>query len=92
MIATMTETPDPLLTVQEVAQALRLHPETVRRWLADGRLQGRRFASDRAGWRIPRAELDRVLVAHGLPANTPAPPPRRLRPRGRQARRRTQQP
>lgn len=54
---------EPLLTIQEVAQRLRLNPETVRRWLNSGRMRGHKLGSDRAGWRIPAAEIQRVLTA-----------------------------
>jgi excisionase family DNA binding protein len=51
---------DRLLTVQEVAKRLRLNPETVRRWLRSGKLNGQVW-SDRAGWRITEAEVMRFL-------------------------------
>ena len=35
-----SEDPRKLLTVQAVADDLYVHPETVRRWLRDGRLVG----------------------------------------------------
>jgi excisionase family DNA binding protein len=54
-------TDEPLLTVHEVAQRLRLNPETVRRWLKSGRMRGMSLGSDRAGWRIPESEIRRVL-------------------------------
>jgi excisionase family DNA binding protein len=53
---------EPLLTVDEVAQQLRLNPETVRRWLKSGRMRGHRLGGDRAGWRIPESEIQRVLT------------------------------
>ncbi|HLZ70446.1 MAG TPA: helix-turn-helix domain-containing protein [Dehalococcoidia bacterium] len=55
-------TDEPLLTIPEVAQRLRLNPETVRRWLHDGRMRGYRIGSTRAGWRIPESEIRRVLT------------------------------
>jgi len=54
---------DRLLTVQEVAARLRVNPETVRRWLRQGRLQGALLGGDRAGYRIPAAEVERFLKA-----------------------------
>jgi excisionase family DNA binding protein len=60
MMTTMTD--DPLLTVQEVAQQLRLNPATVRLWLKRGVLRGHLLSSDRAGWRIPASEVRRVLA------------------------------
>lgn len=53
--------PEELLTVEEVAQRLRLTPETVRRWLRSKRLTGTRIGGDRAGWRIPGREVDRII-------------------------------
>jgi excisionase family DNA binding protein len=50
---------DSLLTVDDIAQILKLNPQTVRNWIDRGYLGairiGRRV-------RIPRAELDRLLA------------------------------
>ena len=43
------------LTVEEVADELRVHPETVRQWIRDGELEA--FDTGR-GYRISRADLD----------------------------------
>jgi len=51
------------LTIAEVAAELRVNPETVRRWLASGKLGGYRPGGKRAGWRIPVADLHRFRVA-----------------------------
>ena len=51
---------DRLLTVSEAAERLRLNPETIRRWLRDGRLSGVWLGSDKAGWRISRARPRRL--------------------------------
>lgn len=51
---------EPLLTVEQVAQTLQVHPETVRRWLREGRLQGYRI-SRRAGYRVRPSEIERFL-------------------------------
>ena len=50
-----------LLTVTEAAERLRLNPETIRRWLRDGRLRGVWLGSDKAGWRISERDLDAFL-------------------------------
>lgn len=50
-----------LLTVAQVSEQLKVNPETVRRWLRSGRLKGK-LLGDRAGWRIPRAEVNRLLI------------------------------
>ena len=34
----MTDEPTKLLTVFDVAERLQVHPETIRRWIRDGRL------------------------------------------------------
>jgi len=47
---------DGWLTVDEVSTQLKVHPETVRRWLREGRLDGRNF-SGRAGWRVRVKEV-----------------------------------
>ena len=45
---------EPLLTVQEVAEQLRVNPETVRRWLRQGKLRGRSApVGSRGEYRIP---------------------------------------
>ncbi len=50
-----------VLTVSEVADRLRLKPETVRRWLRSGKLRGISLGSDSAGWRVPESEVRRLL-------------------------------
>jgi excisionase family DNA binding protein len=49
-----------LLTVREVAERLRVNPETVRRWLRQGRLKGALMGGDRGGYRISENEVERV--------------------------------
>ena len=50
------------LTVQEAADRLKVHPETIRVWLRDGRLKGAQPINKRVGWRIPISEILRLLV------------------------------
>lgn len=57
----MTETTSDLLTVQEVAARLRLHEETIRRWLTSGKLHGVKIGPTRGGWRIAASEVERIL-------------------------------
>ena len=52
-----------LMTVRAVAEHLGVHPETIRRWLRDGRLVGIDLGSDSGGWRIDPADLDAYLNA-----------------------------
>lgn len=46
------------LLPEEFAKAASVHPETVRRWLRDGTINGKKFGRK---WRIPKEELERVL-------------------------------
>ena len=48
---------DELLTVDEVARRLKVHPETVRRWLRADQLHGVRFGGKRTGYRIRMSDL-----------------------------------
>jgi excisionase family DNA binding protein len=43
------------LTVEEVAEELRVHPETVRQWIREGELDA--FDTGR-GYRVSRKDLD----------------------------------
>lgn len=53
-----------LLTVEEAAVALRLHPDTVRRHLRNGTIAGMRVGSV---WRVP-VEATRMEIPRRLPA------------------------
>jgi excisionase family DNA binding protein len=55
----MTE--ERLLTVREVAERLRSSPETVRRWLRQGKLRGFRPGGTKLGYRVAESELVRFL-------------------------------
>ncbi len=48
------------LTVDEVSARIRVHPRTVKRWLATGKLRGK-LLGDRAGWRVSESELRRFM-------------------------------
>ena len=48
-----------LLTVREVAERIRSSPETVRRWLRQGKLRGFRPGGTKLGYRVPESELNR---------------------------------
>jgi excisionase family DNA binding protein len=50
----------PIWTVKEVADYLRVHPETVRQWLREGELVGMPLGG-KGGWRIERANLERFI-------------------------------
>ncbi|MFD6275054.1 helix-turn-helix domain-containing protein [Streptomyces sp. NPDC060209] len=54
-----------LLNAVQVAQILRLHPQTVRRLVREGRLSAHRLGSGsarRRGLRIRRASVDKYLT------------------------------
>lgn len=51
------------MTPAEVATALRVHPRTVRKWIADRKLRGFRVGSR---FRVTRGEVER-FVAAGMP-------------------------
>ena len=54
-----------LMTVQEVADRLRVNPYTVRRWLREGALKGRLLGGKRAGYRIAESDLRRFVAGTG---------------------------
>lgn len=49
-----------MFTVKQVAETLQVHPETVRRWLRDGKIKGVIMGGDKGGYRIRESELQRV--------------------------------
>jgi excisionase family DNA binding protein len=66
-----------LLTVREVAERIRSTPQTVRRWLRQGRLRGFRPGGTKLGYRVPESELQRFLSESGE-----SPPSTGEHPRG----------
>ncbi len=48
------------LTVEEIAEALKVAPKTVRTWVASGDLKGVHLGH-RVGWRIRRADYEAWL-------------------------------
>jgi excisionase family DNA binding protein len=67
---------DELMTVAQVAERLKVNPETVRRWLRAGQMSGT-LLGDRAGWRIPASEVNRLLPHHCRGCGQPIPLERR---------------
>jgi excisionase family DNA binding protein len=68
---------EPLYTVQEVAERLRLNPETVRVWLRAGKIKGVLIGGRKSGYRIPESEVARLLnpgIAQDLQEPTRQPP------------------
>lgn len=51
---------DELLKITEVATILKLHPDTVRRYISQGKLKATKVGGTRV--RIRRSELDRFLA------------------------------
>jgi len=51
-----------MLTVDQVAERLKVNEQTVRRWLREGELQGVAFGG-RTGWRISEDDLQAFLDA-----------------------------
>lgn len=71
---------DPLLTLAEIAEELRVNPATVRQWVSRGQLKALRAGQRK--WVVRRSELERMLRATNPSAASQAtepsgPPPRR---------------
>lgn len=49
------------LTVRDVATSLKVHEETVRRWIRRGDLVALDLGGPRAGYRVRRSDLDRFI-------------------------------
>jgi excisionase family DNA binding protein len=47
-------------TVEQVAEQIQVHPETVRQWLREGKLLGT-LLSRRAGYRVAGSEVDAIM-------------------------------
>jgi excisionase family DNA binding protein len=47
-------------TVVDIAQRLKVHEETVRRWLREGRLRGRNFGG-KTGYRVRERDFEAFL-------------------------------
>ena len=50
-----------MLTVEQTAKRLQLHEETVRRWIRAKRIRAHLIGTERAGYRIPASEVERIL-------------------------------
>jgi excisionase family DNA binding protein len=62
-----------LLTVREVAERIRSSPETVRRWLRQGKLRGFRPGGTKLGYRVPESELQRFIRRSQSTEDSPPP-------------------
>lgn len=49
------------MTVEQAAERLQVHVETVRRMLRTGRLEGARIGGRKLGWRVAESEVTRLL-------------------------------
>jgi excisionase family DNA binding protein len=58
---------DRLLTVNEVADRLRVHVESVRRWIRQGKMEGSMMGGDRGGYRVAESEVERFIAANRPP-------------------------
>ena len=45
-------------TVEEAAEFLKIHKNTVHKWLLDGKIKGVKLGRV---WRIPRSEIEKIL-------------------------------
>lgn len=50
-----------IMTVDEVAELLAVHPQTIRKWLRSGELTG---ADTPAGWRMTPADIEKWMTKH----------------------------
>lgn len=66
-----------MLTVPEAAKRIRRNPETVRRWIREGRLRSVKVGTQ---YLVDEADLDALTAGSG---STPVPDWMRLRPDGR---------
>lgn len=64
-----------LLTVREVAERIRSTPESVRRWIRQGRLRAARPGHTKLGFRIAEDDLERFLAERTRGGTPEAGPP-----------------
>jgi excisionase family DNA binding protein len=51
------------LTINEMAAIMKMHPNTIRRAIKNGRISAFKLgAGNKASYRIPRSEIDRLAV------------------------------
>ena len=62
---------DDLLTVEEAATRLKMHPVTIRRMLRAGQLPGRKVGARQ--WRVSSVALGEYMIG-GKPRTEPLPP------------------
>lgn len=57
----------PIMTVDDVAELLAVHPQTIRKWLRSGELTG---ADTPAGYRMTPADIEKWMAKHRQPEDT----------------------
>ena len=60
-----------LLSIEESAEKLGLHPETLRKWLREKRISGVKVGRK---WKLQEADLRAFVAANAMPANYEARP------------------
>jgi excisionase family DNA binding protein len=58
-------------TVEEIVALLKVHEQTVRRWLRTGELRGYAFGG-KTGWRVRASDLAAFLEQHRQPGKDAA--------------------
>jgi excisionase family DNA binding protein len=61
---------DQILTVEQAAERLQAHPQTVRKWLREGKLRGVMPGGKKLGYRIRASEVDRLLNPDAASSST----------------------
>jgi excisionase family DNA binding protein len=56
------------LSVNEAAEALGTHPNTIRRWIAQGKIRAEKFGDEKQSRvRIPRSEIEKLMKGFAVP-------------------------
>lgn len=56
---------DEWLTVSDITEELKVHEETVRRWIRTGQLPATLLRNIRTGYRVRRSDLDQFVGNEG---------------------------
>ncbi len=63
--------PEQWITVAQIAERLQVHPETVRRWLREGRITSRNFGG-KSGYRVRERDLEAFMNEGSSPGKIAA--------------------